>query len=69
SDTHINRPREKEEQKSQYSGKHKTHGIKNTFVNDEKAKILYLGPTTKGKYVTLFIGVKFESKIFSIVFF
>ncbi|MFT4760652.1 MAG: RHS repeat-associated protein [Paraglaciecola sp.] len=25
--------------------------------------------TTKGKYVTLFIGVKFESKIFSIVFF
>jgi hypothetical protein len=48
SDTHINRPREKEEQKSQYSGKHKTHGIKNTFVSDEKAKILYLGPTTKG---------------------
>lgn len=48
SDTHINRPKEKEEQKIQYSGKHKTHGVKNTFVGDESGKILYLGPTTRG---------------------
>jgi len=48
SDTHINRPKDKEEQKIQYSGKHKTHGVKNTFVSDEKARILYLGPTTRG---------------------
>jgi len=46
----INRPKNKEEQKKKYSGKKKTHTVKNNIIvgnNDRQVK--YLGETHEGK--------------------
>lgn len=43
------RPKDKEEQKSTYSGKKKTHTVKNILVvNETTHKVVYLGPTEPG---------------------
>lgn len=45
----IQRPKEKEAQRTYYSGKKKRHTIKNNVLIDEKAKIRLLTPTCEGK--------------------
>ena len=46
----IQRPKDKQKQKENYSGKKKRHTIKNTILTNKKdKKIVYLGPTTEGK--------------------
>ena len=43
------RPKDKEQQKSTYSGKKKTHTVKNILVvNETTSKVVYLGPTEPG---------------------
>jgi DDE superfamily endonuclease/Helix-turn-helix of DDE superfamily endonuclease len=43
------RPKESEQQKSTYSGKKKTHTVKNIIlVNETTGKVVYLGPTEPG---------------------
>ena len=48
SDIGIQRPSCPVEQKDMYSGKHKSHKVKNTYVTDEYSKVLYLGRTADG---------------------
>jgi len=45
----IPRPKDKDKQKKNYSGKKKRHTKKNTIISDEEKQIRYLGPTVEGK--------------------
>ena len=45
----IQRPKGKERQKGNYSGKKKMHTRKNLIISDKNRQIGYLGPTTEGK--------------------
>ncbi|MDI6730480.1 MAG: transposase family protein, partial [Candidatus Altarchaeum sp.] len=45
----VYKPKDKYEQKDNYSGKKKRHTIKNTIIVTEKKEILYLFPTNGGK--------------------
>lgn len=45
----IQRPKDKEEQKENYSGKKKRYTKKNTIIAGEDKEIRYLGPTMEGK--------------------
>ena len=45
----IQRPKDRDKQKENYSGKKKCHTKKNTVISDEDKKIRYLGPTVEGK--------------------
>ena len=45
----IPRPKDKDKQKKNYSGKKKRHTKKNTLIADEDRQIRYLGPTVEGK--------------------
>lgn len=45
----IPRPKDKDKQKENYSGKKKRHTKKNTIISDEDKQIRYLGPTVEGK--------------------
>lgn len=45
----IQRPKDADRQKSHYSGKKKSHTIKNTVVADSKRRIVFLGETVEGK--------------------
>jgi len=45
----IQRPKDKDKQKKNYSGKKKRHTKKNTIVAGEDKEIRYLGPTVEGK--------------------
>ncbi len=45
----IQRPKDKERQKGNYSGKKKMHTRKNLIISDKNRQIGYLGPTTEGK--------------------
>ena len=45
----INRPKDKEDQKTYYSGKKKQHTVKNNIIIDETCKILFLTSTCEGK--------------------
>lgn len=49
-DRRRNRPKEEERQKQLYSGKHKTHTVKNNLIGGlEDRQIKYLGQTHEGK--------------------
>ena len=45
----INRPKDKEKQKSHYSGKKKSHTVKNNVITERGGKVLYLSGTCEGK--------------------
>ena len=45
----INRPKDKEKQKSHYSGKKKAHTVKNNLITERGGKIKYLSRTCEGK--------------------
>ena len=45
----INRPKDKEKQKSHYSGKKKAHTVKNNVITERGGKVLYLSGTCEGK--------------------
>ena len=45
----IQRHKDNDEQKNNYSGKKKRHTKKNTVITNEDKEILYLGPTVEGK--------------------
>lgn len=45
----IQRPKDNEKQKKNYSGKKKRHTKKNTVISDKDKRVLYLGPTVEGK--------------------
>jgi hypothetical protein len=45
----INRPKDKEKQKSHYSGKKKKHTVKNNVITERSGKVLYLSGTHEGK--------------------
>ena len=45
----IQRPKDHEKQKKNYSGKKKRHTRKNLIISDEKRRIGYLSPTVEGK--------------------
>lgn len=45
----INRPKDKDKQKNYYSGKKKTHSVKNVIINERKGKVVYLSGTHEGK--------------------
>jgi hypothetical protein len=45
----IARPKDKEKQKSNYSGKKKRHTVKNNLITDRQGKILFLSKTAEGK--------------------
>ncbi len=45
----INRPKDKDKQKEFYSGKQKTHSVKNLVINERKGKVVYLSGTYEGK--------------------
>lgn len=45
----IQRPKDNEKQKKNYSGKKKRHTKKNTIISSKDKKIRYLGPTVEGK--------------------
>ena len=45
----INRPKDKEKQKTYYSGKKKSHTVKNNVITDRRGKVLYLSDTYEGK--------------------
>jgi hypothetical protein len=50
SERQIARPKDKEKQKSFYSGKKRRHTVKNTFISDKRSKkIKVLGKTVPGK--------------------
>ena len=48
SERDIQRPDNDEDQEDYYSGKKKSHKVKNTVVSNEQTEILYLGHTTEG---------------------
>lgn len=45
----INRPKDKDEQKTYYSGKKKGHTVKNNVITNRDGKVLYLSDTYEGK--------------------
>ena len=45
----IQRPKDYEKQKKNYSGKKKMHTRKNIVISDKKRRIGYLSPTVEGK--------------------
>ncbi|MEM9009468.1 MAG: transposase family protein, partial [Cyanobacteria bacterium P01_F01_bin.86] len=45
----INRPKDKDKQKDYYSGKKKTHSVKNIIINERGGKVVYLSDTHPGK--------------------
>lgn len=45
----INRPKDKAERKTYYSGKRKTHTVKNLVIHDRGGKVRYLSDTYEGK--------------------
>jgi hypothetical protein len=45
----INRPKDKERQKTYYSGKKKSHTVKNNVITDRRGQVLYLSGTHEGK--------------------
>lgn len=45
----MNRPKDKEKQKSHYSGKKKGHTVKNNLITERGGKVLYLSGTCEGK--------------------
>ncbi|KAF5425999.1 DDE superfamily endonuclease [Candidatus Methanomarinus sp.] len=45
----IQRPKDNEKQKENYSGKKKMHTRKNIIISDKKKRIGYVGPTMNGK--------------------
>ena len=45
----INRPQDKEKQKSHYSGKKKAHTVKNNVITERGGKVVYLSGTCEGK--------------------
>ncbi len=45
----INRPKDKEKQKSDYSGKKKGHTVKNNIITERGGKVVYLSRTCEGK--------------------
>lgn len=45
----INRPKDKDDQKTYYSGKKKSHTVKNNIISDRRGKVLYLSDTYEGK--------------------
>ncbi len=45
----INRPKDKQKQKRYYSGKKKSHTVKNNVITDRRGKVLYLSDTYEGK--------------------
>ena len=45
----IQRPKDVEKQKKNYSGKKKAHTCKNIVISNENRRISYLSPTTEGK--------------------
>jgi hypothetical protein len=45
----INRPQDKDKQKSHYSGKKKAHTVKNNVIAERGGKVLYLSATYEGK--------------------
>lgn len=45
----INRPKDKTDRKRYYSGKRKTHTVKNLVIHDRKGKVRYLSDTYEGK--------------------
>ena len=45
----IQRPKDDEKQKENYSGKKKMHTRKNIIISDKKKRIGYVGPTANGK--------------------
>lgn len=45
----VARPKDKEKQKSHYSGKKKRHTVKNNLVRDRQGRILCLSKTVEGK--------------------
>ena len=45
----INRPKNKESQRENYSGKTKTHTVKNNIIVDMNGKVLFLSDTHEGK--------------------
>lgn len=46
----IQRPKDKGKKKDCYSGKSHMFSRKNTVMNDEKKRVMYLGPTKKGRF-------------------
>ena len=45
----INRPKDKEDRKTYYSGKRKAHTVKNIVISERKKKIVFLSDTHEGK--------------------
>jgi len=45
----INRPKDKDKQKSYYSGKKKGHTVKNNLITERGGKVMYLSRTCEGK--------------------
>ncbi|MEO0533357.1 MAG: transposase family protein [Cyanobacteria bacterium P01_A01_bin.123] len=45
----INRPQDKTDRKTYYSGKQKTHTVKNLVIHQRRGKVLYLSDTYAGK--------------------
>lgn len=45
----INRPKDKDKQKTYYSGKKKGHTVKNNVITNRDGKVLYLSDTYEGK--------------------
>lgn len=45
----INRPKHKESQNENYSGKKKTHTVKNNIITDMTGKVVFLSDTHEGK--------------------
>ena len=45
----INRPKDKADRKTYYSGKKKAHTVKNLVIHDRKGKVRYLSDTYEGK--------------------
>ena len=45
----INRPKDKEDRKTYYSGKKKAHTVKNNVITERGGKIVYLSDTYEGK--------------------
>lgn len=45
----IKRPKDKKKQKKSYSGKKKTHTVKNILVTDGQRRVKFLGTTVEGK--------------------
>jgi hypothetical protein len=45
----INRPKDKEDRKTYYSGEKKAHTVKNNVISERKGKMLFLSDTYEGK--------------------